>query len=253
MGYLGLSGQFGIAHRGGSHEHLENSPSAFRHAAGLGFPVIETDVHATNDGQLVVVHDPNLSRTSDHQIDIHNSTLDQLSTLRLRNGDPLMTLSQAFEVIGPDIRLNIDPKADTAVEPLARFLVDNPDLAGRVCVGSFSSARLRRFRALAPTVATSLGGSEVRDLVLAARTRNQRYRTGGAVAAQVPEKAMGLRIVNRQFVDFVHSLDMQVHVWTVDDESDMHRLYDLGVNAVMTDRPTVLRDVLVARGLWKQD
>jgi len=252
MGYLGMNAPFGIAHRGGSQENLENSPSAFMHALSLGFSVLETDVHATSDGVLIIMHDQSLARTSSVKHHVSELTWKQISNIRLRNNEPILRLEQLVDVAGPETRFNIDPKSEAAVEPLISFLRADEAAANRICVGSFSSERLAKIRKALPNVATSLGASEIRNFTFAARSRQAKWSGFQAAAVQVPEKAFGLRIVNQQFVDFAHSLDIQVHVWTIDNENDMNRLYDLGVDAVMTDRPTALKHVLVQRGQWRQ-
>ena len=251
MGYLGMQSPFGIAHRGGSQEHLENSPSAFTNAIDLGFKVIETDLQVTADGVLVLLHDPSLARTSSVKQNVSDLTWKQLSNIRLRNGEPIMRLEQLVDIAPSDIRFNLDPKTDATVEPLITFLRSDDSAAARICVGSFSSERLIRIRAAIPHLATSLGSSEIRSLAIASRTRLGRWQQVGAVAVQVPEKAFGLRLVTKQFINFCHDLGMDVHVWTVNSEQDMHRLYDLGVDALITDRPSALKQVLIQRGHWR--
>lgn len=247
--YLGLTGRFGIAHRGGSHEHLENSLTAFRHAAELGLPVIETDVHATADGVLAVIHDRDLKIAASSRRRIAELNWAELSTMRMRNGDRVLRLEELLEEFA-DLRFNIDPKSTAAVAPLVRLLEQAPAWQARVCLGSFETAKLRYLRQALPAVATSLGSTEIRQLVIAVRTGRRFAWPERVVATQVPQTAFGVRIVTPAFVDFVRSAYRQVHVWTVDDAVEMERLYALGVNAVMTDRPSVLKAVLQARGDW---
>jgi glycerophosphoryl diester phosphodiesterase len=69
-------------------------------------------------------------------------------------------------------------------------------------------------------------------------------------AAQVPVRRHGLRILDAGFVSACHRAGVAVHVWTVDEPDEMKVVLDLGVDGIMTDRPTVLKEVLVARGQW---
>jgi glycerophosphoryl diester phosphodiesterase len=71
-----------------------------------------------------------------------------------------------------------------------------------------------------------------------------------AAAAQVPTQQKGVPIVTRRFVEAAHASGLVVHVWTIDDPDEMSRLLDLGVDGIMTDRPELLRDVMVHRGQW---
>ena len=169
--------------------------------------------------------------------------------MSLRNGESILSFDDLVELSG-DARLNVDPKADQAVRPLLERLRRDPALRGRVCVGSFETRRILAFRSELPDLATGLGSSEIKRLVLAVRTRARFNWPDSAVAAQVPVSALGLRIVTEAFVEFTQRAGRQVHVWTVDEESVMHQLLDLGVNGIMTDQPSRLRDVLRDRGIW---
>lgn len=251
MVYLGLESPFAIAHRGGGAENLENSETAFRHALALGYSVLETDVHASSDGVLAVCHDPHLTRTAESGFEIAQTDWQTLSQVRLRNGDRLLRIEELLEIVDSETRLNIDPKSDASVAPLISLLEKKPELQERVCLGSFETSRLKALRKALPRVATSLGGTEIRALVIAARSRIRWPRRSVAIAAQVPEIARGVRIVTQQFVDYSHDIGLDVHVWTVNAEQDMHRFYDMGVDALITDRPTTLREVLEARGQWR--
>jgi glycerophosphoryl diester phosphodiesterase len=74
-----------------------------------------------------------------------------------------------------------------------------------------------------------------------------RFREG---CAQVPVSANRVTIATRRFVQAAERKGLQVHIWTVDEEAEMHRLIDLGVHGIMTDRPALLKQVLIERGLW---
>jgi glycerophosphoryl diester phosphodiesterase len=121
----------------------------------------------------------------------------------------------------------------------------------RVCAASFSGRRLARFRQLsAGRVCTAMAPLDI------ARLRRCGYgiaakgtRIAGA-CAQVPVRQGRILIVDRRFVDGAHRIGLPVHVWTIDDPVEMERLLDLGVDGIMTDRPTVLKEVLVRRGQW---
>ena len=129
------------------------------------------------------------------------------------------------------------------------------DALDRVCLASFSDARLRWLRsALGPGVCTALGPREIGQLKLASvggpLGRLLPRLPATARCAQVPVGPGPLPLVDRRFVDTAHDRGLVVHVWTVDDPKVMHELLDLGVDGIMTDRPAVLRDVLVQRGQW---
>jgi glycerophosphoryl diester phosphodiesterase len=150
----------------------------------------------------------------------------------------------------PAVRINVDVKADAAVEPLIR-VIREAGAIDRVCVGSFSDARLLRIRAaLGPALCTSMGPREVLRLRKASWwDRGEGGGTPGVPCAQVPVR-VGLTVVDRRFVEHAHRLGMQVHVWTIDRPKEINRLLDLGVDGIMTDQIHTLREVYSARGLW---
>ena len=148
----------------------------------------------------------------------------------------------------PDVSLVVDLKAENVVGPL-RGLIERHGLHDRLIVGSFSDRRLDEFRtATGGRVATSTGSALSRSWVLASRLgRGVRCE---AAALQLPRWARGMPVVTRRLVDVAHARGLQVHVWTVNDPVEMEELLDLGVDAIITDRPDLLRGVLTARGEW---
>lgn len=239
-----------FAHRGWHIDDLagrENSMAAFRRAYEEGYRYLETDVHATEDGELVAFHDATLDRVTDRQGQIAAMSWAQVRTARIGGTEPIPLMADLLEEF-PDARFNIDAKADQAVGPLAD-LIRRTGTKDRVCLGCFSDRRLFSLRAaVGPRVATSMGPREVFRLVRAARLR--RPFVTPAVAAQVPVAFSRVKIVTPAVLDAAHRAGVEVHVWTIDDETEMRRLLDLGVDGLMSDRPDRLRRVLSERGAW---
>ncbi|GAA4416724.1 glycerophosphodiester phosphodiesterase [Georgenia halophila] len=256
--YLAGPGPVAIAHRGGSLEAPENSRAAVEHTIGLGLQYFETDVRSTSDGVPVLVHDPTLDRVTNGIGRVADLTWDQVARLRDSSGEPPLRLDELLADY-PELRVNIDAKDDAAVAPLVKALHQAGAL-DRVCVASFSDARLRVLRAaLGPAVATSLGSNGIRRLVVASRLpaavqpgalRGLPDPAQGAVCVQVPTQHRNVPVVTRRFVETAHRRELAVHVWTIDEPEEMTRLLDLGVDGLVTDRPSVLRDVLSSRGPW---
>ncbi|MBJ31804.1 MAG: glycerophosphodiester phosphodiesterase [Acidimicrobiaceae bacterium] len=245
--YLDDTGPVAFAHRGGAEEHPENSLAAFRHAVSLGYRHLETDVHLTADGVVLAFHDDSLDRVTDRSGRISELTAAEVARARIAGTEPIPTLDALLEEF-PDARINIDPKGDPVVEPLAKAL-GRHDALDRVCVGSFSDRRLRRLRGLlGDRLCTSAGPVATAAFRLA--SLGLPLPRGAHDCLQVPVRQSGILLVDRRFVALAHRRGLKVHVWTIDDPDEMHRLFDLGVDGLMTDRPTVLRDVLRARGRW---
>ncbi|MBK9178146.1 MAG: glycerophosphodiester phosphodiesterase [Acidimicrobiales bacterium] len=247
--YLDHAGPIPFAHRGGAGEHPENTLPAFAAAVALGYRYLETDVHVTADGVLVAFHDHVLDRVTDRTGVVAELPWREVRRARVGGAEPIPLLEDLLGAF-PDARVNIDVKHDAAVEPLARTLGRTTAL-DRVCIGAFSDARLARLRRLGgPHLCTTLGPAEVARLRLASLTHRGVAAGLRGACAQVPVRRGRLVIVDERFVRTSHWAGIPVHVWTVDDPGEMHRLLDLGVDGLMTDRPAVLKAVLTERGTW---
>ncbi|PYG00530.1 glycerophosphoryl diester phosphodiesterase [Georgenia satyanarayanai] len=258
--YLDRPGPAALAHRGGGAEVAENSRAALEHAEALGYRYVETDVHRTADGVVVLQHDPTLDRTTTGHGPLSALTWEQAARLRDHSGGRLVRLDEALADF-PRLRLNIDLKEDGVVGPALRTIAE-AGAGDRVCLASFSDRRLQVVRRVTQgRVATSLGRQETARLVAAATLgvpargvpTPSGTTTDRAVCVQVPVRHRGITVVTPAFVDRAHRLGLEIHVWTIDDAPTMHRLLDLGVDGLVTDRPTVLRAVLRTRGDWDDD
>lgn len=238
-----------FAHRGWHLDELagmENSLSAFRRAVAEGFHYLETDVHATADGEVVVHHDALLDRTTDATGEIQSLPWSSVRSALIAGREPVCLLDHVLEEL-PDTMLNVDVKADSAVDPVLAALRRH-NAWERVCLASFDERRLRRLRRLAgPRLLTSMGPRSVAALWASAQTRGLLRLPLGGAAAQVPARFGALRVVDAAFVRRAHRRGVEVHVWTVNDRDEMLRLLDLGVDGLVTDRPDILRDVLHER------
>ena len=244
-----------FAHRGGAaygpNVGRENTRHAFGEAVALGYRYLETDVHATADGGLLAFHDPLLDRVTDGLGAVAGRTTAELAAVRIGGRDPIPTFAELLETF-PEARFNVDAKADAAVDLLADTVAAH-DAHDRVCVSSFSPARLHRLRhRLGRRVPTAVSA---RGVVLHRFAPwLTRVLDSPAPALQVPlETRLGrrtVRITTPGLVRAAHRRGKQVHVWTVDDRATIERLIDLGVDGIFTDRPDTLRTVLTEHGLW---
>ena len=238
-----------IAHRGGNTEAAENTMAAFAAAVALGYTHFETDVHATADGVLVAFHDEDLERMTGLPGGIASRRWADLAALELPGGEHIPTLDEVLDGF-PDRFLNVDPKADGAVVPLAEA-IERHGAIDRVCVGSFSDRRTGRLRRrLGPCLCTSPGPAGVARVLAAARGLRVGRLPYGCL--QIPPRLGPIRLTS-SLVRSVHRLGLRVHVWTINDRTEMLRLLDLGVDGIMTDDIRLLRDVLIERGRWSSD
>ena len=239
-----------FAHRGGDWPGVgENSLTAFQRAVATGYRYLETDVHATADGVLVAFHDESLERVTDGHGLIAEHTAAELDAIRIGGTDPIPRLAELFAAF-PNARFNLDIKAPGATAPLAA-LITQAGAQDRVCVSSFSLARITAFRRLVGRrVATGLTRWGVL-LLWVGPPLLPRLVVGRA--AQVPLRFWGgrLTLVTPRFVRTAHRYGIRVHVWTINDAPTMEQLIDLGVDGIVTDEPDVLKAVLIRRDLWE--
>ena len=249
--FLDSPGVLAFAHRGAHGPDAggvpENTMAAYQAAVNMGYRYVETDGHRTADGVLVAFNDDRLDRVTDRSGTIAELPWSEVKEARLAGGQGVPLFEDLLSS-WPDLRVNVDPKADAAVEPLAE-LIERTGSLDRIGVGSFSGKRLARLRRrLGPKLCTSLGPLDTVRL----RVASFGIPVGpvAAACAQVPVRQSGVPVVDRRFVGAAHRRGLQVHVWTIDDRAEMERLLDIGVDGLMTDRPAALKDVLTARGLW---
>ena len=249
--FLNDDGPVVMAHRGGvadapaqaDGESLpENSDVAFARSVGLGVRYLESDIRTTSDGVPILHHDEDLRRVAAFGARVHDLTWREAASIRLPAKARLMRLDEAL-IAWPGIRWNLDVKDDRSVAATVSVL-QRAHALDRVCIASFSRARLQRLRALlGPDAATSATWSEVGLALRVPRVTNpwRRRRShsyGGPVAVQVPPAAFGLPLLSRRSVAAAHSLGLQVHAWTINDARAMRHLLGIGVDALITDHPT---------------
>ncbi len=249
--YLEFDGFLAFAHRGGTSAHPENTLPAFQHAIDLGYRYLETDVHATRDGVLLAFHDEELDRVTDMTGRINEMDYADVSKARIEGKEPI-PLFEELLASWPDARINIDPKLDNAAEPLVKVL-KAVNVLDRVCVTSFSDKRTAWIRdQLGPDLCTGTGPFSTTRMRFSSLSGPF---TGiwGAFAEgclQIPTHQFGIRLIDRRLIEHAHDLELQVHVWTIDEAVEMRRLLDLGVDGLMTDQPEVLKSVLEERDSW---
>jgi glycerophosphoryl diester phosphodiesterase len=253
---------------------------AIENAVGLGCHAIELDIHMTSDGYLVACHDPTLERTTNASGAIADHTLAQLTQLDnaywfvpgedvqsdrdsseyvLRGMAPadhgygIATLDEIIDVTH-GILLNLDiKKTAPEVPPYEVALADLLRNRGRtddVIVASFLDSATDTFKDYAPEIATSAGTNAVAEFFRAVRAGEAPAETVKRhVALQVPVAFQDVVIVDERFVEEAHDAGLAVHVWTINERTEMEELLDLGVDGIISDTPTVLVDVLKERGL----
>ena len=240
------------AHRGGSLLWPENSLLAFKNALALGADFIEFDVHLSRDGEVVVIHDATLDRTTTGTGPVRDRTLAELKTLRLkdRSGtvsqEPVPTLDEVTAVAAQaKRRMLLEIKVDPAkarypgIEEKVMAILDRHGMVASTVVMSFEAPTWRRIRELRPEVATCA--------LYSARM----LRQSGLVAELALLKAAGVGYIGVEYtaVDAAAVAEAQragvgLGAWTVNDAGDMKRMIEAGVTILITDQPDVAKTLL---------
>jgi len=253
-----------LAHRGASARAPENTLEAFRLAVEEGAGGLELDVHATRDGEIVVIHDATVDRTTDGSGAVAGMTLEELRRLDAGyrfspdggrtfpyrgRGTRIPTLAEVYEEF-PDVRVNADIKETRAgTEEVVLRVIRRAAAEVRTLVASNDHAVVRRFRrASGCRIRTAASRREIAAFYLMSCSRLEALGRPAYDALQVPVEHKGLTLVTPRFLGAAHSRDVRVDVWTINDAAEMRRLLDLGVDGVMTDRPGVLASLLEERG-----
>jgi glycerophosphoryl diester phosphodiesterase len=159
-------------------------------------------------------------------------------------GLKIPTLEEIFTAL-PEMTFNIEPKQrDPETVSVLCTLIRGRKMTERTIVGSFDQATIDDFRRQCPEVATAASLAEVSKFLALSKTGLVDSYSPPMQVLQVPQTFAGLHIITKEFVTNAHSRNLQVHVWTVNDESEMQSLIDSGVDGIMTDYPDRLLNLL---------
>ena len=232
----------------------ENTMLAFSAAVEIGARHIETDVRVSADGVVHCIHDASVDRTTNASGPFSQYTSQEIAALdagfghATAEGYPFRSVGAripTFEELASsfsNVQVVVELKEDAVVEPMAN-LVRTLDIGERLIVGSFSDARLARFRELTDgAVPTSVGSTRARSWLLASRVGQSLSGPGSAL--QLPLQRRGVRVVDRKLVAAAHDRGLQVHVWTINEPDRMQELIEIGVDGIVTDRIDLLLEVL---------
>jgi len=244
------AGVLAIAHRGGAGLAPENTMDAFARSYALGLRYLETDVRQTADGVLLAFHDARVNRVTDGRGAIGKKTYAEVQGLRISGRHEIPTLAGTLRAF-PDAFFSIDLKEERAIGHLAQELVQT-GAAHRVCVSGARGSWLRKLRdQVGPELTTSLCWRDLATLV--ARTHARLGLPSGrdrGTFAHVPLEVGRFPVYGNRLIAQASAHDISIIVWTVNEPDQMHRLLDAGVAGIITDRPDLLREVLIARDQW---
>jgi glycerophosphoryl diester phosphodiesterase len=247
-----------MAHQGGKGLWPDNTLYAFERAVDLGVDVLEMDIHSSADDVLVVMHDDTVDNTTNGSGPIRHLTLAELQSLDAGynwNGEgetfPFrgqgITVPAVEELLKefPGVRMNIEIKqTEPSIVKQLCELIHEYGREDLTLVASFDSDTIKDFRDECPGVPTSASESETRLFFILNTAYLSAANRPSAEAFQVPEYSGDLHVLTDRFLESAGRHNMDVHVWTVNDEDDLRRMIDLGVNGIITDYPDRLLDLL---------
>jgi glycerophosphoryl diester phosphodiesterase len=256
----GLRPTLHVSHRGGALLAPENTLVAFRAAVERWrTDMLELDLHATGDGELVVSHDPTLQRCTDGEGRIADCALAEIERLdagfhfstdggrthpyrgmRVR----IPTFREVLRAF-PGMRLNVEIKAEApGIEAVVAAVLREERALDRVCLGSELDPLAERLVATLPEVCAFYPRDALTQLVLAIKSGAEPFDDRRFQVLDMPLDYGEVRLVDAPFLEATRRLGRWVNVWTIDDPETMRALVQLGVGGIMTDRPDLLREVL---------
>ncbi len=221
-----------IAHRGDSSNALENSFESIRRALSYPVDMIELDIRKSRDNVLYVMHDKLTGRTAEKNIDIEHATSVAIDQLRLKNGEPVPTLTEVLKTVAGAAGLNLELKGDGTGVLAARHLASS-DYAGLVLLSSFKEDEVRAARRILPSAQTSM----IFDVFTGRNV--PKYKAQGYSII-----SLRYNTVSEKLLATCHKQGIQVYVWTVDDEEEMRKYIGWGVDGIYSNKPGVLKELL---------
>ena len=237
-----------FAHRGGTEFAPENTYEAFSAAVETGYKYLETDVHPNADEKLMAFHDPTLDRVTNYKGKIRDFTSQELKKIRVNDKFQIPFLEDLLDSFSQNY-FSIDMKSDESVIPLIK-LVRKMNAIDRVCFASFNQQRLDYVREeFSNKCISSMGPKEIVKTKLCS-IFNIKHNVLPLISS-LPIKRYKIELLNKKHVDFLKSLNIKVIAWTINDANEITRLIDLGIDGIMTDKISALKEILIKKNLWQ--
>lgn len=221
-----------IAHRGDPFNALENSLESIRRALSLSVDMIEIDIRRSRDNGLYVMHDTLTGRTAEKNINIERATVDKIAKVRLKNGEPVPTLADVLGLVAGKCGLNLEIKSSGAGALTAHYIFAS-GYKGHILVSSFHEEEVIAARRVMPLLPTSM----IFDVFAVHKVPAYKLRGYNVISLR-------RKTVNEKLVDACHEKGIHVYVWTVDEEDEMRKFIEWGVDGIYSNRPGVLKELV---------
>lgn len=221
-----------IGHRGAMGYAPENSLKSFKKALELNVDMIELDVHLCKSGELIVIHDKKVDRTTNGKGYVTHKTLDEIKMLDIDGGEKIPLLSEVFDLVDKKVKINVELKGKNTAEAvndlIQKYVKNRGWKYEQFLISSFNRYELKRFHKLNPDVEIGVlikESPDYRDILGFARMINAGYAH------------IFLRFINSDFVNTLHKNGLKVYVWTVNSVEDIERMKRLNVDGIFSDFP----------------
>jgi len=220
-----------ISHRGASAYEPENTLRAIKRALGYVVDMVEVDIRETRDGQIVVIHDETLERTTNGRGYVHEMSFSDLRKLDAGKGERIPTLQEVIDLVKGRVGLIVELKDLRTIEKVAEILGEN-NFVDQTMVTSFIHSAVKRIKELNPQLKTGV-------IFRSAPVKPSQLALDANANALFPY----YKYVTTRMIDDAHSNRLAVHVWTVDTREEMEHYVRMGVDGVVTNKPDLLTDL----------
>lgn len=225
-----------IGHRGASGYEPENTIRSFQKAIGLGVDMIEFDVHICKSGEVVVIHDEKINRTTNGRGRVSEKTLEELKKINIDKGEKIPTLEEVLDFVNRRVKVNIELKGKKTAKPvyaiIQKYIKKRGWTYDDFLISSFDDSKLKAMRRLDPKIKIGLMPKRTKKNLLTTIKKLNAY------SVHCSYKSGGF--LNKNFINLLHKQGIGVFAWTVNKKSDVERLRALGVDGIFSDYPDIL-------------
>jgi glycerophosphoryl diester phosphodiesterase len=230
-----------IAHRGASSVAPENTLKAFKKAIELKADYIEFDVHQTKDGEIVIMHDANTFRTTGHFGSVKEMTIKELKQFGCGEGEKIPTLKELIELAKGKVGLNCEVKARGFTKQIVKILKDE-DIIESTIISSFKHDVLMKIQKLDPRIKLATLEPTKTGWIKSWLSRRKLIRT--AINNKFYAINPFFKLVNQKFIKKAHFNNIKIFPWTVNSDSAIKKLINLGVDGIITNEVGKARELL---------
>ncbi|MCL4361802.1 glycerophosphodiester phosphodiesterase [Candidatus Dependentiae bacterium] len=223
-----------IGHRGSCGYEPENTLRSFKRATDMGVQMIELDVYVCKSGELVVIHDDTLDRTTNGTGKVKELTWDELKKYDAGKGEHIPLLSQVFDLVNKQVIIDVELKDPQAAQPVANLIMDYTKnknwSANQFLVSSFNHNALSEFHKCCPIIPIApLFANCPKDLTEKVKQLDASYTI-------VNDKC-----ITKQLIDDLHKQDIKIFAYTINDKARAHELKKLNIDGIATDYPDIMQ------------